>query len=125
MATLNIRVTPTVVTAVPLNIVASAGWLANYSGRALISLTASGKLKSRIAIQGKALIGIVASGHITSPVAVSGTALISFRASGSIRTTASISAATAWGINLVTGGHFSYDNFAFNSFFRLGADYYV
>jgi hypothetical protein len=49
--------------------------------------------------------------------------------SGSISTELELAAAvsgavTAWVVNLTTGGHSAYSNFTFNSFFRLGDDYY-
>lgn len=32
---------------------------------------------------------------------------------------------SVWGINGITGGHFVYDNYPFNSFFKIGSDYFA
>lgn len=104
MTSLIIQVTPRKWNDLAIEMYVEAGWQANYSGVAAISLTAAGSL--------------------TNAVRADGVAMISLTAVGALRLEAAALTAIAWGINTNTGGHFSYDNFNFNSFFELDGVYY-
>lgn len=99
---------------------------APVQGSARISLTAQGRLESTVKLTGSALLTLQASGSVTIPVNVSGAASIHLTAQGRVETVAEIiaSAVSAYLINTKTAGHATYDNFNFNSFFKLGSDYY-
>lgn len=98
-------------------------------GAARIGITASGTMSAQIALSGTVSIPISASGTLSVPVKIAGSVGISLAVSGTIVPYQAIAdavagAVTAWVVNTATGGHSTYDNFNFNSFFRLGNDYY-
>lgn len=99
------------------------------SGAVGIGVTASGAMVAQVALSGSVGVSVSAGGTISVPVSISGSVGILLSASGTILAQQVIAAAaagavTAWVVNLATGGHSTYSNFVFNSFFRLGADYY-
>lgn len=99
---------------------------APIQGSARISLTSSGQIATTVKLTGAALLTLQASGAVTIPVSISGGASLRLTAQGRIETIGEIiaSAVSAYLLNTQTAGHSTYDNFNFNSFFRLGSDYY-
>lgn len=102
---------------------------AAFTGTVGIGVTASGTMSAQIALSGSVSIPLTASGTLSVPVKIAGSVGISLAVSGTIVPYQAIAdaiagAVTAWVVNTATGGHSTYSNFTFNSFFRLGNDDY-
>lgn len=102
---------------------------AAFTGKVGIGVTAGGTMAARVTLSGSVSIPIIAAGALSVPVKVTGSVGISLAVSGTIVpyqaiADAAAGAVTAWVVNTATGGHSTYSNFTFNSFFRLGNDYY-
>jgi hypothetical protein len=123
MATVLLRGLPTIVRYGSIVFDVDGAMQSRVTGSALISLIASGSIKTSRTIHGQAIMRFVASGQITVPIAIAGNAIMSLSATGSIVSGAD-PLVTAWLMNTATGGHAQYNNFNYNSFFRIGADYY-
>lgn len=112
--------------------VTTSGVLASpaaFTGTVGIGVTASGAMSAQVVLAGTVSVPITATGTLTVPVKVTGSVGISLAVSGTIVPYQAIAdavagAVTAWVVNTATGGHSTYSNFTFNSFFRLGNDYY-
>lgn len=93
-----------------------------------LHLNSVGSMQAVNLFRGVSVISLISSGVVTSPNMLHGHVLIALTSSGNIIPFVEVSTTsgetTAYLVNLASGGHSTYTNFTFNSFFRLGSDYY-
>ena len=96
----------------------------NAEATALVKLTATSNAAVGVTSEVTALLTLQAGSQISVPVTIATTALLNLTAESSIVAVALADAVAAYIVNTTTGGHASYTNYGFNSFFELGGSYY-
>ena len=100
------------------------------SGAAEITLGVDGTIAANLLLSGSAELELLAGGTVTIPVVLTGAAQIGLSAEGTILAAQQFveevvaGVISAYVVNTNTAGHSVYDNYNFNSFFRLGSTYY-
>ena len=100
------------------------------SGLAEISLGVDGTIAANLLLSGSAELELLAGGTVTIPVVLTGAAQIGLSAEGTLLAAQQFveevvaGVISAYVVNTNTAGHSVYDNYNFNSFFRLGSTYY-
>lgn len=100
------------------------------AGNVLVSLSAGGNMAVVSSLYGGASITISGGGSVSIPGLFTGHALLSIEGGGTLQliqvsppqpVTDDV---VTWSLNTATGGHSTYTNYGFNSFVRIGNDYY-
>ena len=89
-----------------------------------LKLRVAGTAQSENGLSGAVRVRLKVRGTAAAQVKLSGAVRIGLRVQGAATQPVGV-IVSCWLMNTATGGHSRYDNFAFNSFFRLGNSYYA